>query len=113
MSSKLLPFEQENAEVLYKILMDPTTPDTTRMQIVTKLIEDEKTLSFFEKMYEAKLSYGACPNCQHEQHWSIPEDELNQMGWVSAHRDSRVKAHTTAEDCEVYQEACIKKKVSM
>jgi hypothetical protein len=63
-------------------------------------------------MMDEKLSYGECPHCQHKNHWLIPEDDMNQMGYVSKDEDERVPEHTDAESCEEYQQACLKKKIT-
>jgi hypothetical protein len=102
-----------NAEVLADMIADPDTPDAKRVLMINKLLESRKSDTFFATMFTEKLSYGACPCCGHENHWLIPEDELNQIGEVTYKKDSRVLRETTMADCPRWQEACIKKKTSI
>jgi hypothetical protein len=102
-----------NAEVLADMVSDPDTPDHLRVRMINKLLEARKSENFFATMMEERLSYGACPNCQHETHWLVPENDLNQMGFVSHELDDRVKRNTTAEECPRWQQACKKKKVTI
>jgi len=102
----------QNARVLASIVVDPQTTENVRIQIINKLLEDDKNESFFGAMFEKGLTYGACPHCQHMNHWLIPEDVLNQMGYVSYKEDPRVPKSPTSEDCSEFQEACPKKKVN-
>ena len=64
-------------------------------------------------MLEDNLSFGACPCCGHENHWAIPEDKLNQMGWVSQKQDPEVPAQTNSETCPQFAEASKKKKITV
>lgn len=109
--SKLSDFHKENAQILLSLALDEDTTEHTRIQIFTKLLQSKKDKNFFETMLRELMSYGACPECNHENHWLIPEDDLNQMGWITADKDTRVKRNTTVADCDRYEEACIKKKV--
>lgn len=112
MSDKLSAFHKKNAEILLALALDEATTEHTRIQIFTKLLENKKEGSFFETMFRDKMSYGECPNCKHKNHWLIPEDDLNKIGYVTSKVDLKVKNHTTIDDCPELQEACIKKKVS-
>lgn len=111
MADKISDFHKENAQILLSLALDEKTTEHTRIQIFTKLLQSKKDSNFFETMFREKMTFGACPECNHENHWLIPEDDLNQMGWVTCKEDPRVKPNTTKDDCERYQEACIKKKV--
>jgi hypothetical protein len=104
--------EAANAAVLAELVVDPVTTDHTRVQILNMLLATDDDKNFFVTMFKEALSYGECPDCGHENHWLIPEDELSQMGWVTPEKDDRVKYNPTAEDCPLYQEACPKKKVN-
>lgn len=103
--------EKKNAEVLANLVADPATTELRRVEILTKLIEAKENQNFFQTMFEEGLSLGECPSCGHQNHWAIPEDELNQMGYVTHEQDSRVPVTTNAESCTEFQEACKKKKV--
>ena len=105
-------FDEANASALAAMLVDPTTSESVRVQIINELNEAAKSQTFFETMVTENLSLGACPCCHHKNHWLIPEDELNQMGWVSSKEDERVKKHTDAKDCSEFAEACAKKKTT-
>jgi hypothetical protein len=102
-----------NAEVIADLVADPDTPDFLRVQMINKMLESRKAENFFAAMLSESLSYGACPECGHENHWLIPENDLNQMGWVSCEEDPRVKRMTTVKDCERWQEACAKKRITI
>lgn len=103
----------ENAKILASIVVDPQTTENVRIQIINKLLEDAiSDSSFFSTMFDEKMSYEPCPHCGHMNHWLIPEDALNTMGYVTSKEDPEVNVYTTAQDCEEYQEACIKKKVT-
>ena len=105
-------FDEANAAALTEMLMDPTTSESVRLQIINELNEASKTATFFEAMFNEELSLGMCPCCHHKNHWLIPEDIKAQFGWVSAEKDQRVKRHTDAKDCPTYQECCSKKMVT-
>jgi hypothetical protein len=105
-------FDEKNASALAEMLVDVATSEAVRLQIINELNTEKKNETFFEAMYNEELSLGPCPRCHHKNHWLIPEDELAQMGWVSYKKDDRVKQHTTAKDCEAFEEACSKKKVT-
>jgi hypothetical protein len=107
-----LDFDQENATALAEMLADPMTSEPVRLQIINSLLEDDRDATFFETMMKEAMSLANCPFCDHENYWLIPEDDLNQMGWVSFESDARVKANPTKEDCPEFQEACKKKKTT-
>ena len=109
MDDDALDFDQENAAALAEMLADPMTSEPVRLQIINSLLEDDKDATFFETMMKENLSFGACPFCDHENFWLVPEDDKNQMGWVSHEKDPRVVANPTKADCPEYQEACKKK----
>lgn len=103
--------DAQNAAVLAELVCDPLTTEHVRVQILNKLLENKRNDNFFVTMFNEQLSLGKCPKCEHKNHWLIPEDDLNQMGWVTHEKDKNVKRHTTAKDCPKYQEACSKKKI--
>jgi len=103
----------ENARVLADLVIEPTTPEALRIKILNKLLEASEGSSFFRTMFEEKLSLASCPDCDHENHWLIPEDELNKMGWVTHEKDPRVPIFTSEETCKSWEEACAKKKVTV
>jgi hypothetical protein len=101
-----------NAAVLAELVTDSLTTESTRVEILNMLSQMGKTDSFFAEMLKLNLSSGECPYCGHNNHWLIPEEELNILGWVSDEQDTRIKRNTTAKDCPRYQQACAKKKVN-
>lgn len=101
-----------NAKVLADLLIDHKTNTHQTVKILNKLLEGREHDGFFEVMMQEKMSYAPCPECGHENHWLIPEDHLNKMGWVTGHKDPRVKINTTHEDCPQFQEACGKRKTN-
>ena len=105
-------FDEANAAALANMLIDPQTSENVRIQIINELNAADNSNSFFETMFAEQLTLANCPNCLHTNHWLIPEDDLNQMGWVSSLEDKRVKPNTSKYDCSEYQEACAKKKVT-
>jgi hypothetical protein len=105
-------FDVANAAALAEMLGDPSTSEKVRLQIINEILEASKNLTFFEKMYNENVSLAKCPFCSHENHWLIPEDDLNQMGWVTHEKDDTVPRHTSADTCSDYAEACGKKKVT-
>jgi hypothetical protein len=102
-----------NAEVMADLVADPQTTDHLRVKIITKLLESREGQSFFKTLFEEGLSFGECPCCGHETHWAIPEDELNQMGYVSYEKDPLVKEHHDIKTCPEFQEAHFKKKITI
>jgi hypothetical protein len=111
MSNRDESLDQVNAEVMADLVVDPATTDDLRVKIISKILESREGQDFFKTMFEEQLSYGACPSCNHKNHWAIPEDVLNQMGYVTHVEDTRVPANTDKKSCDRFQEACRKKKV--
>ncbi len=105
-------FDEKNAATLAELLVDTSTSEAVRLQIINELNEASKNETFFEAMFNEALSLGTCPHCHHKSHWLIPEDVLTQMGWVSSKEDERVKTHTTLHDCAEFAESCSKKKTT-
>ena len=105
--------EAQNASVLADLVVDPMTPEATRVQILNKLLESKSDQNFFDTLIEERLDFAECPNCQHTNFWLTPEIELNKRGISTSSRDPRVKDHTTEQECPEWQEACQKKKVTM
>jgi hypothetical protein len=104
--------DKNNAEIIADLIADPQTTDQLRVKMILELLESREGQNFFKTMMEEGLSYGACPCCGHENHWGVPEDILNQMGWVSYKIDPEVpKKPPTIDECPQFQEACQKKKV--
>lgn len=103
--------DAKNASVLAELVVDPLTTDHSRVAILNMLLSTVQEKDFFTTMFKDGLSLGECPECGHQNHWLIPEDILNTMGFVTHNEDPRVDAHTTKEDCPEFQEACQKKKV--
>ena len=101
----------DNAKALVELLLDQDTPDNTQIQIIQHLISSRAGQDFFRTIFEENLSFGKCPKCEHENHWIIPEDNLNMMGYVSHEKDPRVLEATDEESCKEFQQACKKKKV--
>lgn len=106
-------FNEKNASALASMLVDPQTSEAVRLQIINELNEASKSENFFETMFNEEISLGCCPYCMHKNHWLIPEEDLNQMGWVTSKKDQRVKNQTTHKDCPKFEEACSKKKTTM
>ena len=112
MPGKINKVDRSNAEVMADLVADSQTPDQLRVRIIEKLLDQREGQDFFKTMYEEGLSFGECPTCKHQNHWAIPEDVLNQMGWVSYEKDDRVISERVEEkDCNQFAEACKKKKV--
>jgi len=108
--AKLDDFAEQNAAALAEMLADPQTNPTVRLQIITEILQSSENQTFFQTMFEEEISLAECPCCKHKNFWLIPEDDLNEMGFVSHEEDERVHRHTTSETCEEYAEACSKKK---
>lgn len=104
--------ENTNLSILAELVADPQTSEHLRVNIINKLLESREGNTFFVTMLEEGLSYGVCPDCGHENHWLIPEDSLNELGWVTFKKDPRVVSQPTSEDCKEFAEACPKKKTS-
>ena len=109
---KRLHEEAKNALTLADLVVNPSTTPSLQVRILNKLLEGRRNPDFFMTMFESKMSFGKCPCCEWEGHWLVPENALNEMGYVSADHDPRVKRETTAADCPSYQEACQKKRVT-
>lgn len=102
--------EEENLKILVDLLVDPQTPPSTQIKIMARLVEQSTPEDFFDIMLKEALDVGRCPNCDHSNHWLIPEAELNKRGIVTSEEDSRVAAFPTAKDCPEFEQACPKKK---
>lgn len=105
-------FDISNAAALAEMLGDPATGEKVRLQIISEILESHKNDTFFEKLFSENMSLAKCPFCSHKNHWLIPEDELNIVGWISHVEDEAVPQHTNIDTCKDYAEACAKKKVS-
>lgn len=103
---------QDNAKALIELVLDPDTPDSIKIKIMNQLVDATGPDTFFDLLLEENLDVGVCPHCGHENHWAIPEVELNQRGIFTYEKDERVKKNTTAEDCPSYQQACHKLKLT-
>ena len=99
-----------NAQVLAELVVDSQTTTHLSVNILNKLLESYENPNFFITLFEARMSLGECPSCGHENHWLVPEDELNKMGWVTHLKDSRVDKHTNAKSCPEFHESCSKQK---
>ena len=111
-SNKIIALDEKNAAVLVELITGSNISETLRIQAMEKLTGSKENNSFFHTMMEEKLSYGECPHCGHKNHWLIPEDEANQMGYVSKDEDERVPEYTDAESCPEFQQACLKKRIT-
>jgi hypothetical protein len=111
-SNKVLAMDEANAAVLVELVTGSNISETLRITAMEKLVDSKKDSSFFHTMMEEKLSYGECPNCGHKNHWLVPEDEMNQQGYVSKDEDERVPEYTDEKSCPTYQQACLKKKIT-
>lgn len=105
--------KKENQRALMQILADPDTPADVQVSLWKKILSDSDDSTFFETMFRELASYGECPFCAHENHWAVPEKELNLMGYVSSDKDPRVKPSTTDKDCPEFGQACPKKKLGV
>lgn len=105
--------ENTNLSILAELVADPQTSEHLRVNIINKLLESRAGQNFFLTMFEEGLSFGSCPCCGHKNHWLIPEDSLNEMGWVSYKNDKRVPTQATESDCSEFAEACLKKKTTV
>ncbi len=110
--SKILALNEANAEVLVQIITGPDISEDLRIKAMEKLIGSKDNQSFFKTMLEEDLTYGACPKCEHKNHWLVPEEDLNQMAYVSMEEDNRVPEQTDEKSCPLWHEACLKKKVT-
>lgn len=100
-----------NAQVLAELVVDPSTTTHLSVNILNKLLESYEHPNFFVTMFEENMSLGECPECGHQNHWLIPETQLNQFGYVTSEQDPRVPQNTDEHVCPDYHEACKKKKV--
>lgn len=105
--------EESNAQVLVDLVTDAATSEHLRIQILEKLKEGKKGNTFFQTMLQERLSWGQCPCCDHKNHWLIPEDDLNQMDYVTSKIDPGVSENVTAKECPEFQEACRKKRITV
>ena len=111
-SKKILALEEQNAAVLVQIITGANISENLRIQAMDKLLGDrEGGETFFRTMLEENLTKGVCPNCDHTNHWLIPENNLNEMGYVSMEEDERVPETTDEENCPEWQQSCLKKKI--
>ena len=79
----ILAMNEANAAVLTELIVGPNISGSLQIQAMQKLMAEKEDQSFFGTMFEELLTFGACPSCKHENHWLIPEDDLNIMGYVS------------------------------
>jgi len=111
MAKKIDDLNDKNAAALVELLLDQDTPDNTQFNIISHLVNSRKGQGFHKTIFEEMLSFGQCSKCKHENHWLVPEDDLNKMGWVSHTKDPKVVEHTDENSCTDFQQACKKKKV--
>lgn len=112
-SKKILALEEKNAAVLVEIITGSNISENLRIQAMDKLLGDrEGGATFFRTMFEENLTKGVCPHCEHTNHWMIPEEALNMMGYVSHEEDERVPETTDSDNCPEWQESCLKKKIT-
>ncbi len=109
-ASKILALDEANAAVLVELIVGPDISENLRVQAMEKLIASKDNDSFFQTMLQEDLTKGECPHCQHKNHWLVPEEELNQMSYVSMEEDDRVPETTDDKSCPEFQQACLKKK---
>lgn len=112
MAENDLEFDEANASALAEMMVDPTTSEAVRLQIINDILEATGDNTFFETMFKEMLSFGKCAFCKHENHWLIPEEDMAQMGWVTMEKDKNVRRHTSIDDCPEFAEACTKKKTT-
>lgn len=105
--------DEANAQVLAELVVDSQTGEHLKVQIINKLVEARENQTFFQTIFEENLSLGNCPHCDHENHWLIPENDLNEMGHVTSAVDLEVPETTTEENCPEFAESCLKKKITM
>jgi hypothetical protein len=111
-ASKVAVLDERNAEVLVELICGPNISETLRISAMEKLTASKNNDTFFQTMLAEKLTYGECPHCQHKNHWLVPEEELNQMGYVSKDEDDRVPETTDDKSCPEFQQSCLKKKIT-
>ena len=105
--------DMKNASVMADLIADEDTTEELRVSLIKEILEAREGQSFFKTMFEEGLSFGECASCGHENHWGIPEDDLNQMGWVSNDVDSNVSETTDEESCPEFAQACKKKRITV
>lgn len=105
--------EAIDAKVMADLIADPETSEHLRITIINKLLDTQESEDFFPTLMEENMSRGECPECGHDNHFLIPEDVLNKMGWVTHEKDPKVSEHTTEETCPQWQQSCRKKKISV
>ena len=110
--NKILALDEANAAVLVELITGANISENLRISAMEKLTDSKKDQSFFKTMLEEGLTKGVCPHCAHSNHWLVPEEDLNQQGYVSHEEDERVPETTNAKSCPTYQEACLKKKIT-
>jgi hypothetical protein len=113
LADSTLTSDEQLISILSELVADPKTTDVLRVKIIDRLLEETDGVSFFATMLQNDISKGACPCCGHENFWLIPEDELNKLGVVTHRMDPRVPEVSSEATCSKYQEACIKRKVSV
>jgi hypothetical protein len=111
-ASKILALDEANAAVLVELITGPNISENLRIQAMEKLTASKDNDTFFHTMMTENLTFGECPHCQHKNHWMVPEEELNQMGYVSMQEDDRVPESTDDKTCPEFQQACLKKKIT-
>lgn len=113
--SKVTPdsLEQQNAAVLAELAVDSQTSEDLRVKIIQKLLDNTQHGNFFSTILGEALSAGHCPSCNHFNHWLIPEQNLNEMGWVTSDKDKKVVRQTKSKNCARFAEACKKKKITI
>jgi len=109
----ILALNEANAAVLTELIVGTNISENLQIRAMQKLMDDKEGQSFFRTILDEKLSFGECPHCKHENHFLIPEDELNVMGYVSEKEDTRIPSYTDAKSCPEFQEACKKKKITV
>jgi hypothetical protein len=110
--AKMDDFDEQNAQALAEMLGDTQTNPQVRLQIISEILASQESQTFFETLFDEEMSLAECPKCKHQNHWLIPEDDLNEMGWVTHEKDDRAHRHTTVVECNEYAEACSKKKAT-
>lgn len=104
---------EENARTIAELISDPDTLPSLRVKLIQKLLETTRSDNFFKTIFDHKMSFGKCPNCDHESHWLVPEVELNKMGWATHEKDKRVPQFTDSKICALWEQACRKKKINV
>ena len=105
--------EAQNAQIMANMVVDEDTTEYLKIKILNKLLESKASFNFFPTMFSENMSLGNCPECGHENHFLIPEDELNKLGWVTHKLDPEVPEYASEEVCPTFQESCGKKKASI